>query len=84
MEKKLGLSADPQKDEPHTGIYCIHIIYLAYMQLDAAFKWFCLSTSAYKCVCNSLYSMFGLPADLLFEVDAAILWQRLGLLQMVQ
>lgn len=71
VDKKLDLSVDPQKDEPHTGIYCIPIIYFAYMQLDAAFKWFCLSTSAYKCVCNSLYSMFGLPAELLFEVDAS-------------
>ena len=63
VDKNLGLSADPQKDEPHSGIYCIHI--------HAAFKWFCMSTSAYKCVCNSLHNVFGLPAELLFEVDTS-------------
>ena len=68
VDKKLGLSADPQKDEPHSGIYRIHI----HAARCTAFKWFCLSTSAYKCVvCNSLYSMFGLLAELLFEVDAS-------------
>ena len=51
----------------HIQVYIV----FTYMQLDAAFKWCCLSTSAYKCVCNSLYSMFGLPAELLFEVDAS-------------
>ena len=55
----------------HIQVYIVFTIYFTYMQLDAAFKWFCSSTSAYKCVCNSLYSMFGLPAELLFEVDAS-------------